>query len=197
MSHPKIKDLHIDILSDNWYILKKATYQYEREDGTWQEQQREAYDRGNGAAILLYDTARRVILLTKQFRLPTYLNGNDDGMLIEVCAGLLDDDHPDDCIRKETQEETGYIIHTVTKVMEAYMSPGSVTEILHLYMAPYSLDMKQDDGGGLEEEQEEIESLEVSLEDALAMIKSGEIKDAKTIILIQHLAMTGWEQVEG
>jgi len=196
MSNPKVKDLSLQVLSDNWYTLRKATYQYQRQDGSWQEQQREAYDRGNGAAVLLYDKEREVLLLTRQFRLPTYINGNDDGMLIEVCAGLLDGDDPDDCIRKEIIEETGYQIKKVTKVMEAYMSPGSVTEILYLYIAPYSPDLKVEDGGGLEKEQEDIETIEVTLAQAKEMISSGEIQDGKTIMLLQHFAMLGWEGVD-
>ena len=196
MPNPKVKDLSIQVLSDNWYTLKKATYQYQRKDGSWQEQQREAYDRGNGAAVLLYDKERQVLLLTRQFRLPTYMNGNENGMLIEVCAGLLDGDDPDDCIRKEIIEETGYQISKVKKVMEAYMSPGSVTEILYLYIAPYSPNLKVEDGGGIEKEQEEIETIEVSLSQAMSMISSGEIKDAKTIMLLQHFAALGWKAVD-
>ena len=164
MSNPKVKDLSIEILSDNWYTLKKATYLYQRNDGEWQEQQREAYDRGNGAGVLLCDVDRKVLLLTRQFRLPTYINGNADGMLIEVCAGLLDGDNPDDCIRKEIIEETGYQIEKVQRVMETYMSPGSVTEILFLYLAKYTPELKVNAGGGVEHEQEEIDSFEVSLE---------------------------------
>ena len=170
MSNPKIKDLSIEILSDNWYTLKKATYLYQRKDGRWQEQQREAYDRGNGAGVLLCDLERKVLLLTRQFRLPTYINGNVTGVMIEVCAGLLDGDNPDDCIRKEISEETGYQITKVQRVMEAYMSPGSVTEVLYLYLASYTPDMKVSTGGGVEHEQEEIDSFELSLDEAMDML---------------------------
>lgn len=136
---------------------------------------------------MLYNTVSRTIILTRQFRLPTYINGNETGMLIEACAGLLDQDNPEDCIRRETEEETGYKISKVEKIFEAYMSPGSVTEILHFFIAEYSNDMKITDGGGLEEEGENIEVLELSFNDALSMIDTGEIKDAKTIMLLQHL----------
>ncbi|WP_312394293.1 GDP-mannose pyrophosphatase NudK [Chryseobacterium sp.] len=187
-------NVHIEkteILSDNWYTLKKITFNIQRKDGTTETQSREAYDRGNGAVILLYNTTTKNIVLTRQFRMPTYLNGNPSGMLIEACAGLLDNDNPEDCIKRETEEETGYKISKVEKVFEAYMSPGSVTEILHFFIAEYSNDMKVADGGGLEHEGENIEVLELSFETALQMIDSGEIKDAKTIMLIQHIRLKG------
>ncbi|WP_267402850.1 MULTISPECIES: GDP-mannose pyrophosphatase NudK [unclassified Chryseobacterium] len=187
-------NVHIEkteILSDNWYTLKKITFNIQRKDGTTETQSREAYDRGNGAVILLYNTTTKNIVLTRQFRMPTYLNGNPSGMLIEACAGLLDNDNPEDCIKRETEEETGYKISKVEKVFEAYMSPGSVTEILHFFIAEYSNDMKVADGGGLEHEGENIEVLEFSFETALQMIDSGEIKDAKTIMLIQHIRLKG------
>lgn len=185
----KAQILQTEILSDNWYILKKITYSYLKKDGTEQIHQREAYDRGNGAAILLYNLAQKTIILTKQFRLPTFINGNADGMLIEACAGLLDKDNPEDCIRRETQEETGYQLGEVRKVFEAYMSPGSVTEILYFFIAPYSQSMKVEDGGGVAHEQEEIEVLEIPFEQALLMLNNGEIKDGKTIMLIQYLRL--------
>lgn len=178
-----------EILSDNWYILRKITYEYLKKDGTIETQSREAYDRGNGATILLYNKEFQTVILTRQFRIPTYVNGNADGMMIEACAGLLDQDNPEDCIRRETEEETGYKIKDVKKVFEAYMSPGSVTEILYFFVAEYSKEMKVSDGGGLEEEAENIEVLEYQFEEALEMIKSGEIKDAKTIMLLQYLKM--------
>ena len=184
-----VKIISTDILSDNWYTLKKVTYDYLQKDNTWQRQQREAYDRGNGAVILLYNTLQRTIILTRQFRLPTYINGNPTGLLIEACAGLLDEDNPEDCIRRETEEETGYKIGAVHKVFEAYMSPGSVTEILHFFIAPYEASMKITDGGGIVHEQENIEVLEMPVEDAVKMIKSGEIRDAKTIMLIQYVLL--------
>ncbi|UFH32777.1 GDP-mannose pyrophosphatase NudK [Chryseobacterium sp. C-71] len=185
-------NVHIEkteILSDNWYTLKKITFNILKKDGTTETQSREAYDRGNGAVILLYNTSTKNVILTKQFRMPTYINGNTDGMLIEACAGLLDNDHPEDCIKRETEEETGYKISKVEKVFEAYMSPGSVTEILHFFIAEYSSDMKITNGGGLEEEGEDIEVLEIDIEKALQMIDSGEIKDAKTIMLLQHVRL--------
>ncbi|WP_379963192.1 GDP-mannose pyrophosphatase NudK [Epilithonimonas sp. UC225_85] len=180
-----------EILSDNWYVLKKITYEYQEKNGTVQTQSREAYDRGNGATILLYNKDSQTVILTRQFRIPTYVNGNDDGMMIEACAGLLDQDNPEDCIRRETEEETGYKIRDVKKVFEAYMSPGSVTEILYFFVAEYSKEMKVSDGGGLEEEAENIEVLEYQFSDALKMIKTGEIKDAKTIMLLQYLKIEG------
>jgi len=186
MSNPNVKNIHVEILSDNWYTLKKASFEYLNDKGTWETQHREAYDRGNGAGILLYNKSSRTIILTKQFRMPTYLNGNEDGMMIEVCAGLLDEDNPEDCIRRETEEETGYKVKDVKKVMEAYMSPGSVTEILFLFVAEYSKDMKVNEGGGHDDEQENIEVLEIPFTQALDMIKDGSIKDAKTIMLLQY-----------
>ena len=181
-----VRILKTEILSDNWYTLKKISYEYLKKDGTWQTQTREAYDRGNGAAILLYNIESKTIILTRQFRMPTFINGNGDGMMIEACAGLLDDDDPEECIKRETEEETGYKVTDVRKIFEAYMSPGSVTEILHFFVAEYTKEMKQGHGGGMEHEQEEIEVLELSFEKAFKMITDGEIKDAKTIILLQY-----------
>ena len=182
----KVKNLQTEILSDNWYILKKVTYDYLKADGTWQKQTREAYDRGNGACILLYNREEKTVILIKQFRLPSYINGNDTGMLIEVCAGLLDGDNPGDCVRRESEEESGYKVSEVRKIFEAYMSPGSVTEIVHFFVAEYRKDMRVNEGGGLEHEQEDIEVLEVKLDDAIEMINRGEIKDGKTIMLLQY-----------
>jgi nudix-type nucleoside diphosphatase (YffH/AdpP family) len=182
----KISIEKTEILSSNWYTLKKVTYGYRKKDGTVQVQSREAYDRGNGATILLYNAEKNTIILTRQFRLPTYINGNTTGMLIETCAGLLDLDNPEDCIRRETEEETGFKVTEVRKVFEAYMSPGSVTELLYFFVAAYDDQMKVHDGGGMEHEQEDIEVLEFSFDDALKMIESGEIKDGKTILLIQY-----------
>jgi nudix-type nucleoside diphosphatase (YffH/AdpP family) len=181
-----VRILKTEILSDNWYTLKKISYEYLKKDGTWQTQTREAYDRGNGAAILLYNRESKTIILTRQFRMPTFINGNGDGMMIEACAGLLDDDDPEECIKRETEEETGYKITDVRKIFEAYMSPGSVTEILHFFVAEYTTEMKQGHGGGMEHEQEEIEVLELPFEKAFQMINEGEIKDAKTIMLLQY-----------
>jgi GDP-mannose pyrophosphatase NudK len=180
-----IKILTIEILSDNWYILKKITYEQFKE-GRWQKQTREAYDRGNGATILLYNKQTKTVILTRQFRLPSFINGNESGMLIEACAGLLDKDNAEDCIKRETEEETGYQVKDVRKIFEAYMSPGSVTEILYFFVAEYSSSMKVHEGGGIEEEQEHIEVLEIKLDDAMQMISNGGIKDAKTIMLLQY-----------
>lgn len=186
-----IRNLQTTVLSDNWYTLRKVTYELLARDGKWQAQSREAYDRGNGATILLYNKANKTVILTRQFRMPTYLNGNADGYLIETCAGLLDKDNPEDCIRKETEEETGYKITSVQKAFEAYMSPGSVTEILYFFTAEYTKDMKVSDGGGLEEETEHIEVLELPFTKALEMLKTGEIKDAKTMMLLQYAQING------
>ena len=175
------------LLSDNWYTLRKFTFEYQRKNGTWETQSREAYDRGNGATILLHNPAADTVILTRQFRLPTFVNGNPTGMLIEACAGLLDDEHPDAAILRETEEETGYRLTAVRKVLEAYMSPGSVTERLFFYLAEYSAATEQRGGGGIEEE--EIEVLELPLTQALAMVATGEIQDGKTIILLQHLRL--------
>ena len=186
-----IKILKTEILSDNWYILKKITYEYLTKANKLEVQSREAYDRGNGATILLYNTTQKTVILTRQFRLPTFINGNESGMLIEACAGLLDHDAPEDCIRRETEEETGYKVTAVEKVFEAYMSPGSVTEILYFFIAAYSKSMKVNEGGGLDHEQENIEVLELDIAKAMKMITSGEIKDGKTIMLLQHLKLSG------
>jgi len=183
----RIRILKTEILSDNWYLLKKLTYDYLRKNGTWSQQSREAYDRGNGATILLYNKETKNVILTRQFRLPTYLNGNPDGMLIESCAGLLDQDNAEDAIRRETEEETGFKINEVKKIFEAYMSPGSVTEIVYFFIAEYSKDMQQSEGGGVDSE--EIEVLELSFEKALAMMEAGEIRDGKTIMLLQYLKL--------
>ena len=185
----EVKIVKTEILSDNWYTLKKITYEYVKKDGTKLMQTREAYDRGNGATILLYNKEQRSVILTKQFRLPTFINGNDSGMLIEACAGLLDKDNPEDCIRRETEEETGYKVSDVRKIFEAYMSPGSVTEILYFFIAEYSKEMKVGDGGGVAHEEENIEVLEINIEQAMNMMDNGEIKDAKTIMLLQYIKL--------
>ncbi|KAA5544867.1 GDP-mannose pyrophosphatase NudK [Adhaeribacter rhizoryzae] len=182
----KVKISKTEILSDNWYTLRKVTFDYLQKDGSWQTQSREAYDRGNGATILLYNKAQKTIILTRQFRLPTFVNGNPTGMLIEACAGLLDKNNPEDCIKKETEEETGYKISHVQKIYEAYMSPGSVTEIVYFFVAEYSKEMQVNSGGGLAEEQENIEVLELDFETAYHQISTGEIKDGKTIMLLQY-----------
>ena len=186
MKDPIIKIQKTELLSDNWYLLNKVTYEYQKEDNTVETHIREVYDRGNGAAILLYNIRQKTVILTRQFRLPSYLNGNKTGMMIEVCAGLLDKDHPEQCIIRETEEETGYRLSSVHKVMETYMSPGAVTEILYLFVGEYDASMKVHDGGGLDAEQENIEVLEYTFDEAFTMIQTGEIKDAKTIMLLQY-----------
>jgi len=191
MNNRNIKITAKEILSDNWYTLNKVTFDYKRKDGSWETQSREAYDRGNGATILLYNKETESVVLTRQFRLPTYLNGNEDGMLIETCAGLLDKDNPETAIKRETEEETGYKITDVKKVFEAYMSPGSVTEIVYFFVAEYSKEMRISEGGGHHEEQENIEVLEIPFNNALNMVVTGEIKDGKTIMLLQYAQLNG------
>ncbi|NNK17792.1 MAG: GDP-mannose pyrophosphatase NudK [Maribacter sp.] len=186
MKKGNVKNIKTEVLSDHWYTLNKITFEYQKEDGSWETQIREAYDRGNGAAILLYNTNKGKVILTKQFRMPTYVNGNANGMMIEVCAGLLDGNNPEDCIKKEIEEETGYQVENVQKVFESYMSPGSVTEILHFFIGEYSDDMKIGEGGGAEDESENIEVLEIDFNEALKLIQSGTIRDAKTIMLLQY-----------
>lgn len=185
----KVKILKTEVLSDNWYTLRKITYEYQKGNGTWQTQSREAYDRGNGATILLYNTEHKTVILTRQFRMPSFVNGNPSGMLIEACAGLLDKDNPEDCIKRETEEETGYKVSDVRKVFEAYMSPGSVTEIVYFFVAEYFKSMKVNEGGGIEHEQEDIEVLEINIDEAMQMIETGEIKDGKTIMLLQYVKL--------
>ncbi len=182
----KVKIETTTLLSDNWGKLNKVKYNYRLRDGSWQTQEREVYNRGNGAVILLYNKEKGTVILTQQFRLPTWFNGNGDGLMIEACAGMLDEKDPEECIRRETEEETGYTLSDVRRIMEVYMSPGSVTEILYFFVGAYSDAMKTGDGGGLDKEQENIEVLELKFEDALQMIEKGEIKDAKTIMLLQY-----------
>ena len=177
------------LLSDNWYVLKTTTFDWKRRDGIWQTQSREHYDRGNGAVLLPYNLANRTVLLVKQFRWPAFVNGYDE-LLIEAAAGLLDDAAPEVRIRAEVEEELGYRLDAVRKVFEAFMSPGSVTEILHFFVAEYDASMRIGDGGGHPDEGEDIEVLEPTIDEALAMIADGRIRDAKTIMLLQHLALT-------
>jgi len=179
------------VLSDDWYVLKKTRFMYRRRDGDWQELVRETYDRGNGAVLLLFNTARESVVLTRQFRFPAYVNGCADGLLIEACAGLLDGEDPLSCIRREAQEETGYIVRAPQKLFEVYMSPGSVTEKLHFFAAEYVDSDRAASGGGDSAEGEDIEVLEIPLAKALHMIKAGAIQDGKTILLLQHAALVG------
>ena len=197
MNTERVQITEEKLLSDNWYVLKRYTFNYLGKNGQWTTQQREAYDRGNGATILLHNPAADTVILTRQFRLPTYVNGNDTGgpdtgMLIETCAGLLDNDDPETAILRETEEETGFRLTAVQKVMEAYMSPGSVTEKLFFYLAEYDAHTERTAGGGIDEE--EIELLELSLSRALAMLKTGEIRDGKTIMLLQYLRLAQLEK---
>ena len=187
----KIRNISKTVLSDSWYVLNKYSFDYQNQKKEWERQEREAYDRGNGATILLYNTAKKTVVLTRQFRLPTYVNGNADGMMVETCAGLLDAYNAEDCIRKEAEEETGYKIDRLEKLFEAYMSPGSVTELIYFFVAEYSDAMKVGDGGGLADEQENIEVLELGFDEAYAMIASGKIQDGKTIMLLQYAKLQG------
>jgi nudix-type nucleoside diphosphatase (YffH/AdpP family) len=187
----RVRVVDEQLLSDNWYVLKKTTFDYQRRDGSWQRQSRETYDRGNGATILLYNRERKTVVLTRQFRFPAFVNGTPDGMLIEACAGLLDQDDPATCIKRETEEETGYRIADVRKVFEAYMSPGSVTERLFFFVGAYQPRDKVSAGGGEQHEGEDIEVLEPTLDDALAMVGRGEIRDGKTIMLLQYAKLNG------
>lgn len=186
MKNPKITITETKVLAHNHYLLEKVTLDYQSEDGAVETQSREVFNRGNGAAILLYNRAMRTVVLTRQFRLPSYLNGNPSGMLIEVCAGMIDEDDPVETVKREAIEETGYHVTDVRKVCETYVSPGAVTEILHLFIGAYTPDMKRSEGGGLKDEHEHIEVLEMPFADALNRVETGEIRDAKTIILLQY-----------
>ena len=187
-NNPRVRIERVETLSDAWYVLRKVVFSWQRSDGSWQRQEREAYDRGNGAAALLFRRAAGTVILTRQFRAPAYLNGHD-GMLIEAAAGLLDDADPETAIRKEIEEETGYVPARIEKVFEAFMSPGAVTETLHFYLAEIDDAERVGGGGGHAQEGEDIEVLEIPRAEALAMIGRGEIADGKTIMLLQHLAL--------
>lgn len=190
-TNPRVKVGEVRLLSDNWYRLHTTTFDYLGDDGEWTTQSRETYDRGNGATILLYDLARRTVLLTSQFRYAVYVNGHPDGMLLETAAGLLDDDDAETAIRREAIEETGHDVGEVTHVFDVFMSPGSVTERLHFFAAPYSADTLSGSGGGLAEEGEHITVVELDIDEALAMIEDGRIADAKTIMLLQWSVLRG------
>ncbi len=182
----RIKDVRV--LSDGWTTLKTTTFEYRRASGEWQTQKRETYERDNAAAVLPYNLARRTVILVKQFRLPAFIRGYDD-LLIEAAAGVLDNAEPEQRIRAEAEEETGYRLHHVHKVFEAFMSPGAITEKLHFFVAEYEPEMRVSDGGGQEHEGEDIEVLELSIDEALAMINDGRIIDAKAIMLLQYAAL--------
>jgi nudix-type nucleoside diphosphatase (YffH/AdpP family) len=190
MNSNRVKILNVETLSDDWFILKKTTFQYQRKDGTWQTQSRETYDRGNGATILLYNRAKHSVILTRQFRYPAYVNQHS-GVLIEACAGLLDEREPEEAIKRETEEETGYHIENVRKIFDAFMSPGSVTERVYFFVAEYSDAEKVTNGGGLESDGEDIDIVELDLDAALHMIDTGEIMDGKTIMLLQYVKLHG------
>jgi nudix-type nucleoside diphosphatase (YffH/AdpP family) len=189
--NPRVRVTDVRLLSDNWYRLHTTTFDLQGADGTWSSQSRETYDRGNGATILLYDVERRTVLLTSQFRYPAYINGHPGGMLIETAAGLLDDDDPETAIRREAIEETGHRVGEVTHVFDAFMSPGSVTERLHFYAAPYDAGTREHEGGGLAAEGEHITLVELDIDDALDQVANGGIIDAKTIMLLQWAVLRG------
>lgn len=186
---PKANIVKTEVLSQDHFKLEKITFEYTKKDGSTETQIRESFDVGNAATVLLYNKEQRSVILTKQFRLSTFLNKNPTGMLIEACAGKLDEQEPATAIKREIEEETGYKVTEVKKIFEAYMSPGSLTELVHFYIADYTSEMKETDGGGVEHEQEEIEVLEMPLSRAFQMISSGEIRDAKTIMLLQYAAL--------
>lgn len=183
--NPDVRINTVDVLSDNWYVLRSVDFEFRNRNGEWSRQQREAYDRGNGATILLVDWSRRTVLLTRQFRIPAYLNGHVDGMLIETAAGLLDEDDAATAVRREATEETGYRVREVTPLFELFMSPGSVTERVAFFVAEYTPEDRVTDGGGLEEEGEDIEVMEVDLDAAFDQVSDGRIVDGKTVLLLQ------------
>jgi nudix-type nucleoside diphosphatase (YffH/AdpP family) len=189
--NPDVVIRDVEVTSDGWHVLRRTTYDYRRRDGQWERQQRETYDRGNGAVVLPYDSERGTVLLTRQFRFPVYVNGHHDGMLIEAAAGLLDDDEPEAAIRREASEELGIELGEVEHVFDVYMSPGSVTERVHFYAAPYTPANLTGAGGGLADDGEDIEVLELDITTALQMTKDGRIADGKTIMLLQWAVLSG------
>ena len=187
----RVRVVGVETLSDDWATLNKTTFEWRRADGSWRREARETYDRGDGATILLYDPQARTVLLTRQFRLPAFVNGHPDGMLIEAPAGLLDAEDAEAAIRREAEEETGVRVGEVRRLFEVFMSPGSVTERVAFFAAPYSHVDRVGAGGGLLHDGEDIEVLELPLAEALAMAESGEIADGKTVMLLQ------WARLEG
>ena len=181
----------VELLAAGWHVLRRTTFDYRHRDGRRTREQRETYDRGNGATILLYDPVRRTVLLTRQFRYPVYVNGHPDGMLLEAAAGLLDADDPVTAIRRETLEELGVQVGELEHLFDVWMSPGSVTEQLHFYAAPYAPASRTSAGGGLAEDGEDIEVIELPMDEALNHIATGDIADAKTIMLLQWAALHG------
>ncbi|BEL02107.1 NUDIX domain-containing protein [Actinoplanes sichuanensis] len=189
--NPAVVVRDVELLAAAWHVLRRTTYDFRRRDGRWTTEQRETYDRGDGATVLLFDPRRRTVLLTRQFRFPVYVNGHPDGMFLETAAGLLDGDDPAAAIRREAAEELGVTIGELIEVFRPWTSPGSVTERLHCFAAPYSVESRTGEGGGLADEGEDIEAVELPFDKALAMIDSGEIADAKTIMLLQWAALKG------
>ncbi|MEU4142390.1 NUDIX domain-containing protein [Streptomyces parvulus] len=189
--NPGVRIRDVELTSRGWHVLRRTTFDYRRRDGRWETQQRETYDRGNGAVVLPHDAARGRVLLTRQFRYPAYVNGHPDGMLVEAAAGLLDADDPHTAIRREAAEELGVRLGPLTHVLDAYMSPGSVTERLHFYAAPYTPADRVEAGGGVEAEGEDIEVLELDFAEALAMTLDGRVADGKTLLLLHWAALYG------
>src|SRR4051794_31617397 len=188
---PRVRIAGVELLATAWHVLRRTTYDFRRADGSWSREQRETYDRGNGATILLYDLTRRTVLLSRQFRFPVYVNGHPDGMLLETAAGLLDDDDPETAIRREAEEELGVTVGELQHVFDVFMSPGSVTERIHFYAAPYTPADRTSAGGGLADDGEDIDIVELPFDEALEMIETGAIADAKTIMLLQWAALRG------
>jgi nudix-type nucleoside diphosphatase (YffH/AdpP family) len=189
--NPGVVVRDVELLASGWHVLRRTTLERRRPDGSWTTEQRETYDRGNGATLLLYDAGRRTVLLSRQFRFPVYVNGHPDGMLLETAAGLLDDESPEDAVRREVAEELGVTVGAVEHVFDVWMSPGSVTERLHFFAAPYAAADRTGDHGGVAEEGEDIEIVELDFDAALDMIDDGRIADAKTIMLLQWAALRG------
>jgi nudix-type nucleoside diphosphatase (YffH/AdpP family) len=186
MKNSKLRIKGTEVLSDQWYTYKRVSFEREVSPGEWVDQKREVLDRGDGATILLYNKRKKSVILTRQIRLPAFLNKHPTGLLIETCAGSVESESPEENIVRETEEETGYRIQPPQKIFQAYMSPGAVTEIIHFYIAEYEDSMKVSSGGGQMEEQEYIEVLELSFLDAMERLKQGDIQDAKTIMLLQY-----------
>jgi len=186
MEENKVKNIKTQLLSKQYYTLNLLTFDYMMSDGKWVTQIRECYDRGDGAGILLYNKEKGTIILTRQFRMPTYMNDNVNGMLVEICAGMLDKDNPEACVIRETEEEVGYRLKSVKKIYEAYSSPGVMTEKMHFFIGEYTDDMKVNSGGGLESEHEDIEVLEIPFVKAIEMLNTGKIEDTRTIVLLQY-----------
>jgi len=190
MAQVKINDTKI--LSNEHYVLKQIDFEQQKKNGEWEKQQREVFDHGNAVTALLYNKENKTVILTKQFRIATYINGNESGMLTETCAGLIDNNEtPEATIKREIKEETGYEVENVEKVYQAYTSAGSLTELLYLYIASYAKEQKVSAGGGLAKEGEQLQIMEIPFEQAIQMLERGEIQDAKTIILLQYAQLKG------